>query len=372
MATIVGPPSTPYEGGVFKIDIYLPDLYPYVPPVIKFLTKVWHPNIGSQNGVVSLNALKGDWTSAMNLTTTLISLQALLSAPEPRDPQDDVVALQYLNNYDKFIQKAKRWTAQYANIQDDDLDPPSQHNVQDYNAADPTHAAPPPQHSVQDHNAALPTQQNVPDDNAAPPPPHRRRITQIPTLLVYATKMADNRGEINDQRVQRELGRIVNDQSLVGISFELDENNLRHLTVTMKGPVCTPYVGGTFKIDINLPDAYPFAPPHVRFITKIWHPNVSLQNGETRMSMLSAWSTTMGLKAVIIGLQALLAEPDLSEPLDDVVVSHYRASQAAFIRNAQYYTRTYAMERDTQPQVSTRASGTRVSRIPKHLKDYLL
>ncbi|KAI3730793.1 hypothetical protein L1987_61970 [Smallanthus sonchifolius] len=163
-----------------------------------------HPNIGSQNGFVSLNSLKGDWTSAMNLTTTLIALQALLSAPEISDPQDDVVALQYLNDHPKFIQKAKRWTLIHANIQDDNPATPPQHNVQDGNAAAPpqqniqdANAAAPPQQNVQDGTAAAPPQQNVQDGNAAAPPPqqniqdgnaaappqHRRRIAKIPTRL---------------------------------------------------------------------------------------------------------------------------------------------------------------------------------------------
>lgn len=43
-----GPPGTPYEGGEFVIDIKLPDNYPFMPPKMKFETKVWHPNVSSQ------------------------------------------------------------------------------------------------------------------------------------------------------------------------------------------------------------------------------------------------------------------------------------------------------------------------------------
>ncbi|KAI3730794.1 hypothetical protein L1987_61971 [Smallanthus sonchifolius] len=182
--------------------------------------------------------------------------------------------------------------------------------------------------------------------------------------------MADDRDAIKDLRVQREVDRIVNDQNLVGIRVRLDENNIRHLTATVDGPASTPYEGGIFKIDINLPDAYPFGPPHVRFITKIWHPNISHQSGAVRMSILAnnEWSSTMGLKTVLIALQALLSEPDLNEPLEE----YYRASKSSFISNARYYTEKYAMERDPPPQLTTRASGTRVTRIPKRLNDFLL
>lgn len=43
-----GPPGTPYEGGTYKIDIKIPTDYPFRPPVMKFETKVWHPNVSSQ------------------------------------------------------------------------------------------------------------------------------------------------------------------------------------------------------------------------------------------------------------------------------------------------------------------------------------
>ncbi|KAL9118143.1 MAG: hypothetical protein Q9187_005313, partial [Circinaria calcarea] len=43
-----GPPGTPYEGGTYAIDIRIPGEYPFRPPVMKFDTKVWHPNVSSQ------------------------------------------------------------------------------------------------------------------------------------------------------------------------------------------------------------------------------------------------------------------------------------------------------------------------------------
>ena len=43
-----GPPGTPYEGGTYTIDVKIPHDYPFRPPVMKFDTKVWHPNVSSQ------------------------------------------------------------------------------------------------------------------------------------------------------------------------------------------------------------------------------------------------------------------------------------------------------------------------------------
>ncbi|KAI5400379.1 hypothetical protein KIW84_065315 [Lathyrus oleraceus] len=78
--------------------------------VVKFYMSmtVEHPNISSQSGAICLDILKDQWSPALTLKTALLSVQALLSAPQPDDPQDAVVAQQacfilvslYLYSYD--------------------------------------------------------------------------------------------------------------------------------------------------------------------------------------------------------------------------------------------------------------------------------
>ncbi|XP_059641133.1 ubiquitin-conjugating enzyme E2 27 [Cornus florida] len=111
---IPGPIGTPYEGGTFSIDIVLPDGYPFEPPKMQFATKVWHPNISSQSGAICLDILKDQWSPALTLKTALLSIQALLSTPEPDDPQDAVVAQQYLRDYQTFVGTARYWTETFA------------------------------------------------------------------------------------------------------------------------------------------------------------------------------------------------------------------------------------------------------------------
>jgi len=112
--TITGPVATPYEGGKFIIDIELPSDYPFVPPKMKFVTKIWHPNISSETGTICLDILKNEWSPALTVRTALISLQALMSAPEPDDPQDAVVAKQYKESRADYDAQAKFWTETYA------------------------------------------------------------------------------------------------------------------------------------------------------------------------------------------------------------------------------------------------------------------
>lgn len=76
--------------------------------------QVWHPNVSSQTGAICLDILKDQWSPALTLKTALLSLQALLSSPEPSDPQDAEVANMYLRNYEQFASTAKYWTECYA------------------------------------------------------------------------------------------------------------------------------------------------------------------------------------------------------------------------------------------------------------------
>ncbi|XP_072040431.1 ubiquitin-conjugating enzyme E2 K-like [Amphiura filiformis] len=113
---IVGPPDTPYEGGRYLLEIKIPETYPFNPPRVRFLTKIWHPNISSVTGAICLDILKDQWAAAMTLRTVLLSLQALLSAAEPDDPQDAVVAKQYKESPDAFLRTAKHWAQAYAGV----------------------------------------------------------------------------------------------------------------------------------------------------------------------------------------------------------------------------------------------------------------
>lgn len=56
-----GPADSPYEGACLQLDIRIPDQYPFSPPVCKFVTRIWHPNISSQTGTICLDVLKENW-----------------------------------------------------------------------------------------------------------------------------------------------------------------------------------------------------------------------------------------------------------------------------------------------------------------------
>ena len=89
---IQGKQDTPYAGGIFIVNVKLPKEFPFDPPKIKFDTKIWHPNVCSDSGVVSMDVLKFEkWTPALNIFSVLLSIQALFAAPDLENPQDNIV-----------------------------------------------------------------------------------------------------------------------------------------------------------------------------------------------------------------------------------------------------------------------------------------
>ncbi|KAF3027440.1 hypothetical protein E8E15_009224 [Penicillium rubens] len=109
-----GPPGTPYEGGTYNIDIKIPTDYPFRPPTMKFETKVWHPNVSSQTGAICLDTLSTAWSPVLTIKSALLSLQSLLSTPEPKDPQDAEVANMLLKSPKEFERVARDWAVVYA------------------------------------------------------------------------------------------------------------------------------------------------------------------------------------------------------------------------------------------------------------------
>ncbi|PWN91553.1 putative ubiquitin-conjugating enzyme E2 [Acaromyces ingoldii] len=110
---ISGPSQSPFEGGSFKLELFLPEEYPMAPPKVRFLTKIYHPNI-DKLGRICLDILKDKWSPALQIRTVLLSIQALLSAPNPDDPLANDVAEHYKTDEKGAIEMSRQWTAQYA------------------------------------------------------------------------------------------------------------------------------------------------------------------------------------------------------------------------------------------------------------------
>jgi ubiquitin-conjugating enzyme E2 D/E len=112
-ALIIGPTDSPYAGGMFNLEIHFSNDYPFKPPKLTFLTKIYHPNI-SPSGAICLDILKDKWSPALTIAKVLLSISSLLTDPNPNDPLVAEAATMYNNNRAKYDETARLWTLQYA------------------------------------------------------------------------------------------------------------------------------------------------------------------------------------------------------------------------------------------------------------------
>jgi len=113
VSTILGPPGSVYEGGIFILDIHFSPDYPFKPPKVTFRTRIYHCNINSQ-GVICLDILKSNWSPALTISKVLLSICSLLTDCNPADPLVGNIANQYLQNRTEHDKTAKLWTKKYA------------------------------------------------------------------------------------------------------------------------------------------------------------------------------------------------------------------------------------------------------------------
>lgn len=112
-ATIMGPTDSPYQGGVFFLNIHFPTDYPFKPPKISFSTRIYHPNINS-NGSICLDILRSQWSPALTVSKVLLSICSLLNDPNPEDPLVPEIARVFKQDPKKYDTTAKEWTIKYA------------------------------------------------------------------------------------------------------------------------------------------------------------------------------------------------------------------------------------------------------------------
>ncbi|RLM87675.1 hypothetical protein C2845_PM04G30470 [Panicum miliaceum] len=85
LSTIIGPQGSPYEGGIFFLDIVFPPDYPFKPPMVTFKTRIYHCNVDA-TGKVHLDILKDGWSPAFTISKVLLAIKDIISNPDPYTP----------------------------------------------------------------------------------------------------------------------------------------------------------------------------------------------------------------------------------------------------------------------------------------------
>lgn len=81
-----------------------------------------------------------------------------------------------------------------------------------------------------------------------------------------------------------------------------------------------------------------------KFITRIWHPNISSATGAICLDILKdQWAAAMTIRTVLLSLQTLLAVPEANDPQDAVVARQHIDNIELFQQTARYWTYVFAL-----------------------------
>jgi ubiquitin-conjugating enzyme E2 D/E len=120
--SMMGPEGSPYQGGIFEIDIVIPCEFPFKPPLFRFTTKLYHPNISPQayhpilcpwGGEINAD-LENVWRPNLAIEKILLSIQSLLTDPNPDQPSNPPAGNMLRRNSDEYNRMVQEWVMLYA------------------------------------------------------------------------------------------------------------------------------------------------------------------------------------------------------------------------------------------------------------------
>ena len=147
-----------------------------------------------------------------------------------------------------------------------------------------------------------------------------------------------------NKRLAKELVAISKDADDY-VSIEMQGEDITRWTVRMKGPPNSPYSTGTFALSFDFKN-YPFKPPAVKFITRLYHPNVKTDTGEICAGLLEDnWAPTLNALHCINVIRNMMAHPELDHPLETDIAQQYSENIKDFEKTALKYTKDYAVNK---------------------------
>ena len=144
---------------------------------------------------------------------------------------------------------------------------------------------------------------------------------------------------MTDSNASRAIMRLTSDLKNIqrdapnGISAgPMDESNLYFWQATISGPEETCWEGGLFNLRLTFSDEYPNKPPHVKFISEMFHPNVFLDGRICLDSLQNHWSSVYSVSSILVAIQSLLTDPNPNSPANPEAAKLYVEDRKAYNR----------------------------------------
>lgn len=131
------------------------------------------------------------------------------------------------------------------------------------------------------------------------------------------------------RRLMRDFKRLQADPP-TGVSGAPSENNIMLWNAVIFGPVGTPFEDGTFKLLIEFSEEYPNKPPTVRFVSRMFHPNVYADGSICLDILQNRWSPTYDVSSILTSIQSLLDEPNPNSPANSQAAQLYQENKREY------------------------------------------
>ncbi|KAJ1656893.1 Ubiquitin-conjugating enzyme E2 2 [Dispira parvispora] len=136
------------------------------------------------------------------------------------------------------------------------------------------------------------------------------------------------------RRLMRDFKRLQQDPP-VGVSGSPQPDNIMIWDAVIFGPEDTPFQDGIFRLKLTFDETYPNKPPNVRFVTRMFHPNV-YANGELCLDILqNRWSPTYDVASILTSIQSLLHDPNPNSPANSEAAQLYRENRREYLRRVE-------------------------------------
>ena len=148
--------------------------------------------------------------------------------------------------------------------------------------------------------------------------------------------------------IREELDRVRNSSLLTNIGSSagpIKKTDIYKWNVIIKGPKKSCYENGLFRLLLTFPNNYPQEPPDIKFVTKIYHPNIPIEDGTICVSSKSTdWNENKDIIAVIFSIYELLNKPNLDHGLNKEALLLCKKDFETFKKTAKNFTMKNALK----------------------------
>ncbi len=126
--------------------------------------------------------------------------------------------------------------------------------------------------------------------------------------------------------------------------IKINESNMYKMTAYIIGQEKTPYHGYKFQLMIDIPSDYPFKAPVFKFITPIYHPNISSDGSICLDILKNAWSPAQNIRTALISIISLLPDPNPGDALRGEAAKLYESDKKGYEKKVKDHCKANAIK----------------------------